>query len=284
MEKFSIIESSAEYFSVTDTLTCGQAFRFIPCEKGYKIYSADKCAYVYQEGDRTYIECEKTDEGYFYNYFDLSRDYEQIYNSAIAKNVGILTLAANAGKGIRLLNQNLTETLFSFIVSQNNNIPRIKGIIEKLCASLGEKKSFRGEEFYAFPSVAAMADKDEAFYKSVGLGYRAEYIRRLAESMACGLDINVFSTLSTKELKSELVKLYGVGRKVADCVALFGYRRGDSFPVDTWIEKVYRDDFDGKLTDREKIADELVEKFGENAGYYQQYLFHYKRNRENVKR
>ena len=282
MSELSIIKFNAEYFSVEDTLICGQVFRFTPHKKGYKIFTADKCAYVYNEGISAVIECEKEDEEYFYNYFDLTRDYSKIYSSAICENVEILTLAAKAGKGIRLLNQNLEETLFSFIVSQNNNIPRIKGIIEKLCAALGEKKTFLGEEYYTFPTAKKMAEKDETFYKSLGLGYRAEYIRRLAESIKNGLDINNFSQLSTKELKSELVKIHGVGRKVADCVSLFGYRRGDSFPVDTWIDKVYREDFKGTNTDREKIADELTARFKENAGYYQQYLFHYKRKIENL--
>lgn len=277
MAELSIIKFNAEYFSVKDTLECGQVFRFLPFKNGYKIFTADKCAYAYNEGGFAVIECEKCDEEYFRNYFDLSRDYEKIYSAAIKEKTEILTSAANAGKGIRLLNQNLEETLFSFIVSQNNNIPRIKGIIEKLCTALGEKRTFLGEEYFSFPTAKAMAEKDEAFYKSLGLGYRAEYIRRLAENVKNGLDINKFSNLSTKELKSELIKIHGVGRKVADCVTLFGYRRGDSFPVDTWIYKVYKEDFKGKEENREKIADELTARFKENAGYFQQYLFHYKR-------
>lgn len=272
---------SNEYFSIKDTLECGQVFRFLPYRKGYKICTADKCAYVYEDGENTVIECNKSDEEYFYNYFDLDRDYKKIYESAIGENIPTLTFSASKGKGIRLLNQNLEETLFSFIVSQNNNIPRIKGIIEKLCLSLGEKKEFLGEEYYSFPTAKVMAEKDETFYKSLGLGYRAEYVRRLAESIKNGLDINKFSSLSTKELKAKLISIHGVGRKVADCVTLFGYRRGDSFPVDTWTYKVYKDDLNGKEENREKIADELVERFKENAGYYQQYLFHYKRNVEN---
>lgn len=281
MEELSIIKFNAEYFSVKDTLECGQVFRFSPFKNGYKIHTADKCAYVYNDGDFAVIECEKSDEEYFRNYFDLSRDYGAIYKSATLENVEILTTASSVGKGIRLLNQDLTETLFSFIVSQNNNIPRIKGIIEKLCASLGEKKCFLGEEYYVFPSVEKMAEKDVEFYKSIGLGYRAEYIRRLAENIVNGFDVNAFKNLSTREIKNQLVTIHGVGRKVADCVTLFGFRRGDSFPVDTWIEKVYREDFKGTETNREKIAEWFVERFKGNAGYYQQYLFHYKRNQEN---
>ncbi len=280
----SIIKFSSEYFSVKDTLECGQVFRFSAYKNGYKICTLDKCAFVYNEGDFAVIECLKEDEDYFYNYFDLARDYQTIFNNATSENIDILTKASMAGKGIRLLNQNLVETLFSFIVSQNNNIPRIKGIIEKLCRNLGEKKCFLGEEYFAFPTAEKMALMDEAFYKSIGLGYRAEYIRRLAKDINDGFDIYQFSALGTEDIKRNLTKIYGVGKKVADCVTLFGFRRGDSFPVDTWIEKVYHEDFKGEEKSPEKISKILVERFKENSGYYQQYLFHYKRKGEKLQK
>jgi len=278
MEKI-IVQS--EFFNIKDTLECGQIFRFVEHEKGYLVYSLDKCAYCYNDGNNAYIECEKADEEYFKNYFDLDRDYSAIFNAALKENINILTDAATSGKGIRILRQNTEEMLFSFVVSQNNNIPRIKGIIEKLCVALGEEKEFCGEKYYAFPSVEKMAKKDVEFYKGIGLGYRAEYIRRLAESIASGkITPKNFNTLNTKELKKALVSIHGVGQKVADCVSLFGFNRSDSFPVDTWIEKVYKDDFKGNITDRAKIADYFVERFGLNSGYFQQYLFHYKRTKE----
>ncbi len=271
------IEFSKEFFNVLDTLDCGQLFRFAPFKAGYIVYSLDKCAYLYEDGENSVIECEDENAEYFYNYFDLARDYSAIFNRAISKSVPALTLSATAGKGIRILNQDKTEALFSFIVSQNNNIPRIKGIIERLCTALGEKKNFDGKEYYSFPTPEIMATMDGEFYKSIGLGYRAEYIRRLAVAITEGFDISAFDELSTKELKKNLVKIYGVGGKVADCVSLFGFHRSDAFPVDTWIEKVYKEDFNGALTDREKISDWFVSEFGEDSGYYQQYLFYYKR-------
>lgn len=280
MSEIVKIKFASEYFSVKDTLECGQVFRFLPYKKGFKVFSADKCCYCYNDGDFAFIECEKENEQYFYNYFDLNRDYSKIFNSAIEEKVEILTISAKAGKGIRILNQDLTETLFSFMISQNNNIPRIKGIIEKMCIALGEKKEFFGEEYFSFPQVKKMAERGEEFYKSIGLGYRAEYIRRLAVEIENGLDIAEWKNLSTIDLNKKLVSLYGVGKKVADCVSLFGYRKSDAFPVDTWIEKVYREDFKGTLNNREKIADYFSKKFLDNAGYYQQYLFFYKRSKE----
>lgn len=269
-----------EYFNIKDTLECGQLFRFYPFLNGYKVLAEDKCAFCYNDGCTAVIECTKEDKSFFENYFDLNRDYSLIYQSALKQKVDILTVSANIGKGVRILNQNKIETLFSFIVSQNNNIPRIKGIIERLCVSLGDKNSFMDEEYYTFPSAEKMASQPTSFYKEIGLGYRAEYVKRLAEEITNGLDVNAFTKLDTPSLKKQLISIYGVGPKVADCVALFGYHRSDSFPVDTWIEKVYREDFKGTIKQRDKVAEWFVSRFKENAGFFQQYLFYYKRSKE----
>ncbi|MBO7149540.1 MAG: 8-oxoguanine DNA glycosylase [Clostridia bacterium] len=268
---------NSEYFNILDTLDCGQTFRFKPFDKGFIVLSKDRCAYLYAEEKQTVIECLAQDEEYFYNYFDLSRDYAKICESAERENIPILTSAVSCGKGIRILNQDKEEMLFSFIISQNNNIPRIKGIIDRLCHSLGEKREFLGQEYFTFPTAVKMAEKDLVFYESIGLGYRAKYIKNLADNIANGLDVEKFNDLTTKELKQKLLSIFGVGPKVADCVALFGFHRSDSFPVDTWIEKVYVEDLKGTIKDRAKIADYLVDRFKENSGYYQQYLFYHKR-------
>ena len=274
------IKVKSEFFSIKDTLECGQVFRFKPYKMGYLVFSRDKCAYAYQDSDFTIIMVNDEDEEYFSNYFDLSTDYSKIYKNATSKNIEILTKSASVGKGIRLLNQDLVETAFSFIVSQNNNVKRIQGIIEKLCFSLGDKKEFLGQTYYAFPSAKKMSSAPLELYKSIGLGYRAPYILELAKSLTNGLDLFSYKSLEYKELKQSLIKIYGIGPKVADCIILFGYKNTTAFPVDTWIEKVYKDHFNGSLTNREKIADYFTSNFKENSGYFQQYLFHYKRTLE----
>ncbi len=279
MEKIVL---DGEFFNAKDTLNCGQLFRFFSAgvkKDAYFVNSLDKRCLLYNEGKNAVIECEEVDRAYFENYFDLSRDYGAIV-SAAEKEGGILSVAARLGKGIRILNQDRTETLFSFIVSQNNNIPRIKGIIERLSAGAGQKREFYGEEYYAFPTAEELAAKPLEFFKEIGLGYRADYIKRLADNFDGTFDASEFSALNTNDLKKKLTSIYGVGPKVADCASLFGFHRSDSFPVDTWIEKVYKENFNGELHDRAKIADFFVDKFGENAGYFQQYLFYYKRSLE----
>lgn len=273
----------AEYFNVKDTLECGQVFRFKEFKDGYLVFSLDKCCYAYNEGKNTVIECEDVDYEYFYNYFDLRKDYSSIYNDALKTDEEILVNSAKCGKGIRILNQDKYEAITSFIVSQNNNIPRIKGIIEKLCKGAGEKKSFFGNEYYSFPDSKSLKDKDIDFFKEVGLGYRAEYVKEFINDIENGFDVNSLGSLTTAKLHERLLKIKGVGPKVADCAVLFGYHRGDAFPVDTWIEKVYSENFNGELKDRKKIAEYFVGRFKNNSGYFQQYLFYYKRNEEKQK-
>ena len=272
---------SDKFFSIKDTLTCGQIFRFTENNGVYRVISGDKLCYARSCQDGVYIECNDTDIDYFRHFFDLETDYSEIYNRAISSGYAILEKSAKEGKGVRILNQNPLEMLFSFIVSQNNNIPRIKSIIEKLCANLGEEKEFMGEKYFAFPSISKMANATLDFYKSIGLGYRAEYILLLAKEIdKKGFDVERLNKLSTNNLLNELLKIKGVGKKVADCVLLFGFRRTDSFPVDTWIDKVYKENFMGKEKDRKKISDYFVNLFKEDSGYFQQYLFYYKRSIE----
>lgn len=269
-----VITYNAQYFNPLHTLDCGQIFRFEPFKEGFLVVSGSEACYLHSDGVTTYAECENGD--YFYNFFDLARDYSKIVDKAKSYNVPLLFRSAEACSGLRLLNQQKEEMIYSFIISQNNNIPRIKGIISRICNALGEKREFLGAEYRTFPSTAAMAEAGAEFFKSIGCGYRDKFLDETAKRIyAEGID-NI-EKLNTSELKKTLMGYKGVGPKVADCIALFGFSRRDSFPVDTWIEKIYREDFGGRLLNRNKICDYFLELFGENSGYMQQYLFYGKR-------
>lgn len=266
----------SEYFSPRDTLSCGQVFRYERAEGGFFLYSADKACFLRESDGDVCVTCEDGDEEYFRDYFDLGTDYAAICAQAESLGYPVLTAAAKAGKGIRIVRQDPSECLLSFIVSQQNNIPRIKGILFRLCAALGERKTFAGREFHAFPSLAALAEKDVGFYREQGLGYRAGYVAATAKRLyAEGL--SRLDGLKGPALKKSLTAYPGVGNKVADCVSLFAFHDTAAFPVDTWIAKLYREDFGGRETDREKINSFFTRSFGENAGIFQQYLFYYKR-------
>ncbi len=270
------IDYPSEYFSPRDVLECGQIFRFYPYREGYKVYSKNKACYIYTRAGKTIVKC--CDADYFYKFFDLDRDYSAINRRAKDFNVPLLTCGAERGKGLRLLNQDAEEMIYSFIISQNNNIPRIKSIIERICNSLGEELDFMGETFYTFPSTAALASKPAEFYRALGAGYRDKYIVKTSSEIAKH-GIDRLYPLSTASLKKELLSFSGIGPKVADCIELFGFGRHECFPVDTWIEKTYREDFGGRLNSREKINEYFCTLFKEDAGYMQQYLFYAKREK-----
>ena len=200
-------------FDIAQTLECGQVFRY-GCENGiWHVNSLDHILYVKDNGNE--YEMETDDVSYFKNYLDLDRDYESIQKEV--QDNGFVSEAIEYGKGVRVLNQDPFEMLFSFIVSQNNNIPRIKGTIEKFCKYLG--KDMGG--YYAFPTLEALASKDVSFYKDCGCGYRAEYIDGIAKQMLKeGFpDLN---SMSTEQAREKLMSYKGIGRKVADCILLFG--------------------------------------------------------------
>ena len=268
------IDFDGQYFNPKDVLECGQVFRFERFKQGYKVFSRDKACYVYTDAHKTVIESDYPD--YFYNYFDLDRDYSAIIREIKKFNVAALDHACEAGKGLRLLNQDKEETLFSFIISQNNNIPRIKAIISRICAGVGQKFEFMGEEYFSFPTAAALARKDAGYYRSLGAGYRDVFIAETAKRIDCE-GISHLENLSSQELKKALLTYKGVGPKVADCVCLFGYGMATSFPVDTWVEKIYHEDFSGTEKNRNKINAYFTSLFGEYSGYVQQYLFYGKR-------
>ena len=268
----------SEYFNPIDTLSCGQVFRYKPYEKGYLLISGDKICYIYKDGDNVVINTEFED--YFYNYFDLSRDYQGIYNLAVNYGNSTLKLSAESGKGVRILKQDAFEMLFTFIVSQNNNIKRITSTIEKTCERVGKKLTSPFGDYYAFPTLEELSILTESDYKELGYGYRGRYFICLIESFKNGLSIECLNGLDDSELYSALTSFCGVGDKVANCVMLFGFFRTKTFPVDTWIEKIYLEDFKGTLKDRKKMSEWFISEFGEYSGFIQQYLFHYIRNKK----
>ena len=253
-------------FDVGQTLDCGQVFRFVQEGNTFRVCAKNHMARITDEGGEYVVKCD--DKSFFEKYFDFDTDYAAI-QAKVADN-GFVSDAIEYGKGIHILRQDPIEAIFSFIVSQNNHIPRIKGIIERICDSLGEDMG----EYHAFPSVEKLASAGSDFYAKIGAGYRAEYLDRVAKTM---LDENVdeWKKLSTPELRAKLLSLHGVGRKVADCALLFGFSRFDVFPVDTWIKKAFESEYEGVAP--EKMSDLLVERYGENAGFVQQWAFYFKR-------
>jgi N-glycosylase/DNA lyase len=257
---------SSEFFNVKDTLECGQIFRFKKFNAGFLVMSKEKVAYCYEENAFTNIICEDCDRDYFYNFFDLDKDYSLIYSRAQNTNIDILVNASKVGKGIRILKQNSIEMLFSFIISQNNNIPRIKNSIEKFCALYGEKKCFLDMEYFAFPTIENLKNCTIEDLKSIGLGYRAEYLKEFADKWESISDKVKFDY----KVDFELFKsCKGIGDKVSNCICLYGYNEFDAFPIDVWMKKIIKEEYTDKGREL-KIPDKY-------AGILQQFMFYTKR-------
>lgn len=267
------------YFSAQQILTSGQVFRFCPYKEGFMLNAGNEFAHITTFGDETHIYC--TDENYFYNYFDLDTDYEQITKKL--NGYPLMEEAVQYGKGIRILKQQKTETIFSFIISANNNIKRISGIIENICRELGEKKDFGGTEYYTFPTIDKLAQAGEDFYLKAGAGYRAQYLNDTANAIVNGFDIESIQYMDSTQAEKTLMKLKGIGKKVADCILLFAYGKTDVFPTDTWIEKVYCSDLKGEKLCREGISRYLADIYKDLSGYAQQYLFFSKKENKQKK-
>ncbi len=264
-----IVIHDTSQFAVRDIVESGQLFRYNYNNDGdCIIFSQDKICILKDKIDYVIIETNEVD--YFINYFDLATDYREIKSALAPYKIGD---AIAYGSGIRMLKQNPTEAIFSFIISQNNNIPRIASIINRLSRAIGRECN----GYYAFPTVEALAQMDEAFYTSMGLGYRSQYIASTARAIMEGFATDI-SDMDTDTARAHFMSLKGVGPKVADCILLFGYGRMDVFPVDTWVKRIYYDQIGRDTQDTTKMAKALRKKFGNLSGYAQQYLFYYYRN------
>lgn len=217
------------------------------------------------------------------NYFDLNRNYSKIKEklSKIDENVN---LSIQYGEGIRILNQDLWETIISFIISANNNIPRIKGIIERLSQKYGKEIDWNGEKYYTFPTPEELKNVEIQDFRDLGTGFRDI---RLYETTRMVLENKVvlkeLYNVDTLKARNELLTLSGVGPKVADCILLFSdLKRFDVFPIDVWVRRVMNELYiknpDETKVNKKDIARIAKEKFGDLEGLAQQYLFYWKRD------
>lgn len=247
-----------------ETLDCGQAFRWKKTDSDYectyegrfvndflRVSQTKKGEFIFHDTD------EETFLGKWKDYFDFDTDYTELKRQFSEDKT--LSAACNFAGGIRLLKQDSWECLISFIISQNNNIPRIKGIIDRLCGNYG------GD----FPMAAQLAKENTDSLAYLRSGFRAKYIADAAHRTADGTtDLSAIAAMPIDEARSELKKILGVGPKVAECVLLFGMYRTEAFPVDVWIKRVLAEYYPGGFP---AFA-------AEKAGIAQQYLFHYIRN------
>lgn len=230
-----------EHFDLAQICDSGQCFRMKKLDDNrFCVIAADMYTEITQEGSLITFHCPEEEFLCFWiSYFDLDADYQK-YADQINPRDKYLTAAAREGSGIRILRQDLWEMIVTFLISQQNNIPRIRRCIETLCQNYGEEKtSASGVVYHAFPSPGSLASASEVEFRACGLGYRAKYIYQTACDVAEGrVCLEPLYSMSFKKARTELMKLCGVGEKVADCICLFSLHHLDAFPVDTHIRQV----------------------------------------------
>ncbi len=262
-----------DHFDLEQTFLCGQCFRWEKDENSvfYGVVANRAVKAYYHDPKTIYIESSDPDLVYWSHYLNFSCDYNTVEES-LSKNVQ-LRPSIEAGRGIRILRQDLWETLISFIISANNNIPRIKKIINKLCELYGERIDFDGKVFYGFPSPEVLASLELKDLAEIKTGFRDKYILDAAKKVASGeINLNEIPKLNNKAAKAELMKIKGVGTKVADCILLFSLGRHDIFPLDVWTKRILSEVYG--VAEKE-LPEFIKQTFGKNAGIAQQYLYYY---------
>lgn len=283
-DKTTALISGVEHFDLTHTFMCGQCFRWYENQDGTYTGIAYGKAVTFELNENNltiYNTTEDDVKNIWLDYLDLNRDYAHI-KATYAKDKYV-SAAMDFGYGIHILNQDIFECLISFIISTQNQIPRIKKIVAALSEMYGKACKIGDVTLYAFPTAEELKDIKAEDLASLKAGYRADYIvDAVAKVLSGEVDLQKVKLLPYAEAKKELMKIKGVGPKVADCVLLFSAGKSEAFPVDVWVQRTMRTLYmDDKATNRQ-IEAKAAELFGKYAGFAQQYLFYYSRENSNV--
>ena len=272
-------------FNCTHIFECGQCFRWNKQEdNSYTGVFGNNVLNVKQEGDLVTFKgiCDKNIEQVVKEYFDLETDYSKV-KQELAKIDDNLKLSIEYGEGIRILNQDLWECIISFIISANNNIPRIKKIIERICNKYGNNIKWNEKDYYTFPTVEQLSKASVQDLRELGLGFRDKRVYDTTQ-MFINNEVSLKGLEEmedTNALREKLLTLSGVGEKVADCILLFGLKRWEVFPIDVWVRRVMNELYikkeDETKVSKSEIQKLAKEKYHNLAGIAQQYLFYWKR-------
>ncbi len=272
-----IIEKVSD-FLLSQTLECGQCFHFYKlAEEEYVVVAYDKMLHIKQNGEELiFYNTSKEDyHNIWRKYFDLDRDYSSI-KSFLIKADKKLVPAINEKYGVRILNQQFSETLMSFIISQTKQIPQIKQVVNTISERYGKcVGEYLGKQYYSFPDINALKAITKEEFLECKAGFRAEYLVEAAKFLENRMNEDFFSEYTYDEAKAKLMSIKGVGEKVANCVLLFSLGYRNAFPVDVWIKRTMEELYFHKETNKTVIQKFGEERFKEYGGYAQQYLFYF---------
>ena len=287
MEVQEYILDNKKDFNSTHIFECGQCFRWNRVADGSYIGVIKNSVLEVREENGKIIFMGVSDrdiKDVVWEYFNLDVDYSKI-KSDLSNIDAFLKNSITYGDGIRILKQDIFETIISFIISANNNIPRIKKIIENISKEYGKKIEYNGKEYYLFPTVEELSKASVEDFRRLGLGFRDQRVYNTTKMiLERKFDIKSLSELNDSSvIRQKLLELDGVGPKVADCILLFGFNRYEVFPIDVWVRRVmnnlYIKNEEESKVSRVQIEKLAVDKYGKLAGLAQQYLFYWERER-----
>ena len=285
MKEQRLVLENLDCFEDKHIFECGQCFRWNLRDDGsYVGVIKHGVLRVYKENNHICFEgvLDRAINDVVTDYFDLDNDYS-IYKEKLNSVDDNMKRSIEFGYGIRILNQDLWEMIISFIISANNNIPRIKGIIERISKKVGKRIEWNGESFYLFPTIDEMSKLSVKDFRDLGCGFRDKRLFKTTQMILNNeIDLQKLEEMDdTQEIREELLRLDGVGDKVADCIMLFSLKRYDSFPVDVWVRRVmntlYIHNEDETKVCKKDIINVSKELFGDISGIAQQYLFYWAR-------
>ena len=264
-------------FNLKDTILSGSCFRVIEENDGsFTNILKDRVINIKQDGNTIIVNSSNMNniKEIIYDYFDLNRDYNRINKLLTIKDNNMKGII-NKCNGYRILNQDAFEMCISYIISQNNNVKRISKSIEELSHKYGKKIIFNNKEYYLFPTYNELKNLKIEDFTNLKVGFRDKYLYDFINKYNSLKDLNKLSTI---DALSELMKIKGIGLKVASCILLFGYKRLDTFPIDTWVKQNISKNYNIK-NDQKSIEKFAKETYGEYSGLAIQYMFHSERNK-----
>lgn len=274
-----MVNITKDNFSIRQICESGQCFRLCRMEgtsgEKYGLTALGRYLEIEQKQNEVFFHCTQEEfEELWRDYFDLEEDYGKIINMIDSKDSYLLKAAAY-GSGMRILRQDLWEMIVSFIISQQNNIKRIRKCIELLCQKYGEeKRTENGRSYHLFPAPDVLAKAAIEDLSACNLGYRGKYIQKTARSVVSGeIDLDAVKQMDYDAAMEELCRLSGVGTKVANCICLFALHKTEAFPVDTHIQKVLKEQYPSGFP---------FERYAGYAGTLQQYIFYYDLNKDKM--
>ena len=270
-------------FKLDDTITCGQAFRFYKQDdNSYDVILKDRVINVYMDEDYLCASSNVDEdlEKVVRHYFDIDNDYNIMCDYLEKKDKKLIPMIEYS-KGLNMLRQDPFETIMAYIISANNGVPQITNALNNIAKAYGKKVMFNNKEYYLFPQYSDLKEMQIEDFRKCKVGFRDKYLKQMIDRLNNNeFKLDDYFNMNTNEALQSLMENSGIGMKVASCILLFAYQKYDVFPVDTWVKKIMKNDYN--IEGEKQIREFANKTYGKYSGIAIQYLFNYSRNKKDI--